>query len=277
MTIVGLLNPGAMGASVGAAATTNATKVIWASEGRGPETIDRATKAGLEDCQTLAHLFSDADIVLSVCPPQSASAVAAAAADHHFKGLFVDANAIAPQQSVQLSQQVTAAGATFIDGGIIGGPAWQAEAGTKLWLSGDNTSVIENLFAGSPLQTETINHQIGSASALKMAFAAYTKGSTALLMATLAVAENAGVRAQLEQQWGETFTAQTHARLVTNSAKAWRFAGEMEQISETFNTLGLDGFHDSAAQLFSRLNAYKDWQEAPDIEALIASVINKGL
>ena len=42
---------------------------------------------------------------------------------------------------------------------------------------------------------------VGKASALKMCFAAYTKGTVALLSAILATAESLGVRDALLEQW----------------------------------------------------------------------------
>jgi len=275
VTTVGLINPGAMGASVGNAARGRADRVLWVSAGRRPATRERAERAGLEDCGSMAELFAQSDIVLSICPPHNAGDVARSAVEHRFGGLYVEANAINPERTRSLCGDVTSAGARFVDGGIIGGPAWQAESGTRLWLSGEHAAEVAALFEGSPLATGIVGERIGAASALKMTFAAYTKGSTALLMAILAVAETEGVRESLAAQWGEAFTAATEKRLVTSSAKAWRFAGEMREIAATFSPLGLDGFHEAAARVFERLDAYKDWQEAPAIDALIASACEK--
>jgi len=75
------------------------------------------------------------------------------------------------------------------------------------------------LFAGTPLRTNIVSHKIGAASALKMVFSAYSKGTTALPTAVLGVAEQAGVRQALEQQWGEAFTQKPHKQVTTNTAK----------------------------------------------------------
>ncbi|HIL82563.1 MAG TPA: DUF1932 domain-containing protein, partial [Pseudomonadales bacterium] len=113
--------------------------------------------------------------------------------------------------------------------------------------------------------------EIGAASAMKMVFAAYTKGTTALLAAILGVAEKEGVRNVLESQWGQTFTEQTHQRVVANSAKAWRFEGEMREIAATFENAGLPGgFHATAAVVFERLAQFKDEPAADIVELLKA-------
>jgi hypothetical protein len=46
--------------------------------------------------------------------------------------------------------------------------------------------------------------------------------------------------------------------------KAWRFAGEMEEIADTFAEAGLpDGFFRSASELYGRLGSLKDRHEPP--------------
>jgi hypothetical protein len=76
------------------------------------------------------------------------------------------------------------------------------------------------LFARSPLWTNIVSDEIGAASALKMVFPAYSKGTTALLTAVLGAAEPAGVWQVLEQHWGEAFARKTHQQVTTNSAKS---------------------------------------------------------
>jgi 3-hydroxyisobutyrate dehydrogenase-like beta-hydroxyacid dehydrogenase len=275
VTTIGLINPGAMGASVGAAARHNKTQVIWASAGRSASTKERADKAQLDDCGSLQNLVTRSDIILSICPPHTAMAVAIEVADLGFTGLYLEGNAIAPDHTRRIESVITKQGAEIIDGGIIGGPAWKAESATQLYLSGEKAQVIADIFAGSNLQASVISNQIGAASALKMTFAAFTKGSTALLSAILAVAEKEGVRSNLEAQWGDAFTRQTHQRVIGNTAKAWRFEGEMQEIAATFSAAGVPpGFHEAAAQVFSSLAEYKDQQGAPTIEEVLATLLS---
>jgi hypothetical protein len=115
-----------------------------------------------------------------------------------------------------------------------------------------------------------ISERIGAASAVKMGYAAYTKGTTALLTAILGMVEKEGVREELAQQWGDSFTEQTVRRVCANTAKAWRFVGEMHEIAATFREAGLPGgFHDAAAEVFERLAAFKDQTEPPAIESVL--------
>ncbi|MFP6808046.1 MAG: DUF1932 domain-containing protein [Pseudomonadales bacterium] len=274
MTIIGLINPGAMGASIGAAAAHNGATVLWAGSQRSDATRQRASNAGLEDCGTLADLVEQSNIILSVCPPHVAADLAGEIADLEFNGMYLEGNAIAPGVTRKIDTLLRNSGARVVDGGIIGGPAWKAEYGTKLYLSGEDAALIANLFSGSALHTSVIGPHIGSASALKMTFAAYTKGSTALLSAILAVAEKEGVRDALEQQWGEEFTRETHRRVTGNTAKAWRFAGEMREIAATFSGTGMpEGFHLAAAELFESLAEYKGQDKPPTIEEVLATLL----
>lgn len=264
MSTVGIITPGAMGASVAAAAASGGATVIWASAGRSADTGKRAARGGLTDCGNHAAMVERADIILSVCPPHLAESLAGEIADLGFSGLYVEGNAIAPARSHRIASRLSAAGAQIVDGGIIGGPAWEPGSGTRFYLSGEQAEQVASLFAGSPLEAPVIDGGVGAASALKMTFAAYTKGTTALLTAILATAENLGVRADLERQWGETFAGDTHRRVAANTAKAWRFAGEMREIAATFESAGMPaGFHEGAAEVFERLAAFKDTPQPP--------------
>ena len=152
-----------------------------------------------------------------------------------FRGLYLDANAIAPQRVRAMSEAVAAAGASFVDGSIIGGPAWTPGA-TRLYLAGTRAGEAAACFAAGNFDVRLLGDEIGRASALKMCYVAYGKGSTPLLAAILAAAEQMGVRAELEEKWGSDdpkFPGQAAGRVQGSARKAWRFAGEMEEIAAT--------------------------------------------
>jgi 3-hydroxyisobutyrate dehydrogenase-like beta-hydroxyacid dehydrogenase len=274
MRCIGLLHPGAMGASVGAAARSNQHTVLWASAGRSAGTGARARRANLQDAGTVAKLVNASELVLSVCPPHAAEEVAREVAQLGFSGIYVECNAISPDRTRAIQRIVEAAGAHYVDGGIIGGPAWTREAKTRLYLSGPRAEDVAACFAGSPLETPVISDRIGAASALKMGYAAFTKGTTALLTGILGLVEKEGVRADLARQWGDAFTEQTVRRVCANTAKAWRFVGEMHEIAATFRGAGLPGgFHQAAAEVYARLEAFKDRAEPPAIEAVLETLL----
>lgn len=206
-------------------------------------------------------MLGECQAVLSVCPPHGALGLAEVVAGSGFAGLYIDANAVAPETALAISARVAAAGATFVDAGIIGPPA--ARAGTtRFYLSGAAAESAAALFAGSLLEPIVCGVQPGAASAVKMCYAAYTKGVSALLMAIRATAAAHGVAATLSDEWARSqpeLNAASETAAVRSAAKAWRFSGEMEQIAETFAAAGLpDGFHRAAGELYDRLAEFKD-------------------
>lgn len=274
---IGLLHPGAMGASVGAALVGREHRVLWASEGRSAATRERAEGAGLKDAGSVEQLTSASATVISVCPPDAAPALAEQVAGTGFGGVYVDANAVSPARGRAIGEAVLAGGArAFVDGGIIGPPAWKPGI-TRLYLSGGEAEDVASLFEGGPLKAIAIGPEPGAASALKMAYAAYTKGTSALLAGILALAEREGVAEALRDEWAISqaeLAASGGGRALGSAAKAWRFAGEMEEIADTFAGAGLpDGFHRAAAEIFRRWSEFKDVPEPPALDEALAALL----
>jgi 3-hydroxyisobutyrate dehydrogenase-like beta-hydroxyacid dehydrogenase len=196
MKTVALFHPGEMGAALGAALASRGCRVLWASQGRSTETVVRAEAASIEDACTIEQTLKAAEVVVSVCPPHGALALAREAAANGFSGIYVDANAISPATAREIATVIEAAGGTFVDGGIIGVPPTTQKQPT-LYLSGIRAAAIAALFSGTNIQAEVIEGSAGAASALKMCYAAFTKGTTALLAAVRALAEHEGVERPL--------------------------------------------------------------------------------
>jgi 3-hydroxyisobutyrate dehydrogenase-like beta-hydroxyacid dehydrogenase len=265
-----------MGASVGAAACRGGADVVWASEGRSAFTHARAEADGLRDVGTLQHLVKVSDVVVSVCPPGVATDVARAVAGSRFSRIYVDANAVSPETARRVGALVEQSGATFVDGGIIGPPARSAGS-TRMYLSGPAARQVAPLFKDGPLEVIVLEGGAGAASALKVAFAAYTKGTMALLMAIRAFARTEGVDAALVQEWEHTLPGlpgQCEGAVRASAHKAWRFVGEMEEIAAAFKAAGLpDSFHRAAADLYRRLERYKDTDTPPSLEEATAVIL----
>ena len=93
---IGLLHPGAMGVTIGAAALVDGSPVGWASNGRSEATRERAAAHPFEDLKSVDALVQWSDVILSVCPPHAALELAQSVADAGFSGIYVDANAVSP-------------------------------------------------------------------------------------------------------------------------------------------------------------------------------------
>lgn len=256
-----------MGASLGKALIDAGHEVRWVSEGRSHATRDRAVGAGLHEVDSLPIALQKASILVSVCPPASAGDVATAVGRLGFKGIFVDANAIAPQTARRIGDNLTSSGATFVDGGIVGPPA-TAAGSTRLYLSGEQAETIAALFAGTVVETRLVDERPGSASAVKVCFAAWTKGTTALLLAIRALAESEGVTSDLLDEWSTSIPelVERSERAGRSGLKAWRFAPEMEEIAAAFEATALPGgFHRAAAEIYRRMADLKEADPPPDL------------
>jgi 3-hydroxyisobutyrate dehydrogenase-like beta-hydroxyacid dehydrogenase len=273
---VGILHPGAMGSSVAAAARAGGARVLFASEGRGEATRRRGLEAGLEDAGDLASLLEASDCVVSVCPPHAAHAQAKAVAALGFRAVYADVNAVAPATAREIARVAEAAGASFVDGGIVGPPA-RRPGTTRLYLSGGEAHRVASLFAKGCLEAIVLEGPPGAASALKVCFASYTKGSAALLTAVRALARHEGVDEALLEEWGRSMPGladRSEAGARATAPKAWRFVGEMEEIADAFAAAGLpDGFHRAAAELYRRLAVYKDAPEPPLLEDVVRALL----
>mgnify|MGYP001195539776 FL=1 len=273
---LGILHPGQMGSSVAASAQNSGCEVYWVSEGRSAQTRARAERLGLRDAGSLARLCEICPVLVSVCPPHASQEVAASVAGCAFQGLYLDANAVSPRRATEIGGIITTAGATFVDGGIIGPPAWEPDT-TWLYLSGEEARTAAACFAEGPLQAIVIGEEPGQASALKMCYAAWTKGSTALLCAILATAGELGVWEELRRQWARDwpgFDEQAVQRVRRVTAKAWRFSGEMDEISATFREAGLPGdFHAAAATLYRQLASFKDAPTLPSLTEVLSALV----
>lgn len=261
-----------MGVAVAISLANSGSEVLWASEGRGPDTARRARDAGLTDAGTLAGLATRSTAIVSVCPPEFAESVASEVQALGFRGLYVDANAVAPERKKRMERTLTPAGIDLVDGGIIGFPPVQR--GTSwLCLSGARAEEAAGLFAAGPMETDIVGDRVGQASGLKMCFASWTKGSTALHCALLAAAERMGVLEDLKRYWerrGPDIKWVEH-EMLRAAPKAWRFAPEMKEIAATFEAEGLPGgFHQAAAEVYQRLAEFKN-----DDEVQVADVIGK--
>ncbi len=246
---IGLLHPGAMGASVGACLVEAGHEVHWASAGRSAQTVARAHAAGLTDVGSVDELAARSDVVLSICPPDSALAVARSLGA--YRGVLLDANAVAPATAAAIA---AATDATYVDGGIIGPPP-TAPGTTRLYLSGERASEVASLFASTRLEARPLETGAPTAaSALKMVYAAWTKGSAALLVAVEQAAAALDVAAALHEEWALSqpdVERRSAAGRAAAEEKGWRWTGEMREIAATMRAAGVpSGFHDAAAEIF---------------------------
>jgi hypothetical protein len=110
-----------------------------------------------------------------------------------------------------------------------------------------------------------------AASAVKMAYASWTKGSAALLLAARALARAEGVEDTLLAEWDISqpgLTERSARAAGSAAAKGWRWVAEMEEIAAAIAAAGLpDGFHLAAAEIYRRA------QDAPAPDAILTALL----
>ncbi|MBV9750459.1 MAG: NAD(P)-dependent oxidoreductase [Acetobacteraceae bacterium] len=244
---VGILSPGDMGSGVGSVLQQHGLRVLTSLGGRGSGSRQRAAEAGIEDVGDLERLVEACDVVLSIVPPavagavadQVATAVRATSADL----VYADCNAIAPGTARGVFQTIVDAGARFADAGIIGGPPNRSNC--RIFTSGPGAQELLEL-RNFGLDIRVLEGEVGQASGLKMCYAAMTKGLQALGAELLSAAKLLGVEDALraeQTQGGDLATVRRFVEraLPSMPPKAYRWIGEMEEISRCFEELGIPG------------------------------------
>src|SRR5580698_1279448 len=201
---IGLVSPGAMGAAVARSLIEHGLSVSAVLDERSERTRERAKAAGIVASGSLETLVASSDVVLSIVPPVSAlsaaQSVGAAMAACKTPPIYVDANAVSPARARAIAETVEAVGARYVDGGIVGGPPTSGRE-TSLYLSGPAGQPLVDLFSTPELRVVWIGADPSAASTLKMAYAAWSKGTTALVLAIRALARQEGVESALLEQW----------------------------------------------------------------------------
>ena len=269
---VAILSPGEMGAAVGKVLRESGLEVTTCLEGRGEQTRLRARECGFSIVSDLEELAGTADLILSILVPAEAEkvarSVARAMAASGGRATYADCNAVSPQTTGSLEPLITQAGGTFADAGIIGGPPRDGYA-PRFYTSGPGASTLAEL-DGRGIEVVKVGGESGRASAIKMCYAAMTKGTTALQTALLVAAIRLGVYEELRK---EILASQRPAfdQIERSVARlpsvAYRWIGEMEEIAATFESVDVTpDFHRGAADVF-RLVAGSDMGKENDVGA----------
>jgi 3-hydroxyisobutyrate dehydrogenase-like beta-hydroxyacid dehydrogenase len=241
---IAIMSPGDMGHAVAAMLRAHGLRVITCLAGRSPRTVALAEQAGIEPVADDDKLVREADLLLSILVPAQAEPLArrfAAAIERTGEAIvYVDCNATAPQTARRIGALVEAAGARFVDAGIVGPPP-RAGTRTVFYASGGHAKSFAAL-RDFGLDVRPVGERPGDASAVKMCYAALTKGTTALMTELSVAAERLGVAAVLRREFSESQQAALERMIANVPAmvpKAHRWVGEMEEIARTFADCGL--------------------------------------
>lgn len=268
---VGLLHPGSMGAAFGAQLRRQNVRVLWCTEGRSIRSQARAEDAGLEGVVRLGDLVASADVLLSLCPPAAAVDVARQVAACGLDGrMYIEANAITPRRVQEVAELLP--GVVVIDGAVVGSPP----AGGKqpaLYLSGspDGCSQVTALFAGSDVTTHVLDAELGTASALKLAYSSYQKASRVLAALAYGLADANGVADELLEIAGKragSYLAET-SYIAKTAARAWRWSPELDDAAALLRDAGMpDDLMRAASGVLHR------WSDARERELTVDEALS---
>ncbi len=291
LSTVGILSPGDMGHSIGAVLHQNGLKVLTCLEGRSERSRKLAEEAGIEDVPSLEDLVQQVDLLLCVLVPAEARSVARKVADAMratgATPAYADCNAIAPATVREIAGIISDTGATVADVGIIGPPP--RRPGNKLYTSGPGAGVVSEL-NNHGLDVRVLDGDVGQASALKMCYAAMTKGLQALATELLVAAKLAGVEETLRTEQEETISGVlgwVENGLPMMPPKAYRWVGEMEEIGSFFGELGMTpDILNGAADIYRMVAETPIGKESPEtrdpnrdmdgVIAALAEAVEKG-
>ena len=268
---VGVVSPGDMGQAIAGRLMESGLKVYTALDRRSERTQALAREAGLVDCGSMEKLVATCELVISVINPGEAlnvaREVAAAMKKTAHKIALADLNAVSPQTARDADRLVREAGGTFIDGGIIGPPPRGEKDKPRIYVSGPDAYLFEQV-SHPNLLIRVISERVGDASGVKMCYAAMTKGTTALAVELLVAARKLGVEQALEKELRESrndvFDWQIK-NIAVMPPKAYRWVPEMQEIAKTFGELGLTRrIFEGAADIYALVAATPLGKESPE-------------
>lgn len=267
---IGITSPGDMGQGVAMCIKALGFNVCMASDSRSTRTRELGEKAGLTDLHSLENLVKECDMVLSVLDPgaavTNAKAIAAACKATNRKIVFVECNAIAPNTMHEITGIMQGAGCTVVDAGIIGPPPRNG-AKQRFYVSGPHAQLMQRINS-EQIQVRVAGEKIGDASAVKMCYAALTKGTTALGTELLIAARKLGVDQVLEAEFKGS-QADKYDGLLKGAAgmpfKAYRWVPEMNEIAKTFGDVGMTPkIYQGAAELYAQIATTPQGKESPE-------------
>lgn len=271
ITNVGVVSPGDMGQAIAGRIRESGMNVHVALDGRSERTRSLAKAAGLNDCGSMEKLVATCDLVISVINPGEALSVAqqvaAAMKKTGRKIAFADLNAVSPQTARDTDALIRAAGGLFIDGGIIGPPPRGEKDRPRLFVSGPDAYLFEQIRHPN-LQVRILSERIGDASGIKMCYAAITKGTTALVVELLVAARRLGVEEALEKELRESRSDVLDWQMrfiATMPPRAYRWVPEMQEIAKTFGELGMTRrIFEGATDMYAMIAATPLGKESPE-------------
>lgn len=267
---IGFMTPGDMGQAVAMQLKNRGFTVCTALDNRSERSRKMAAEIGLADLGSIARMCAECDLIMSVMNPGAALAfareAAAAIGAQARKPVFIDCNAVSPDTMREIETAIKSAGARCLDGGLIGPPP-RGKAKVNLYVSGAGAAELAQL-ANEQLLVHVLGERLGDASAVKMCYGAFNKGTQGLMLETLMAAQRLGVYDVLEKQLlksrAEAYNGLL-AELPLLPSKAYRWVPEMLEVARTFQGVGMTPrIFQGEADMFELVAATPLGRETPE-------------
>lgn len=262
MNRITLMSPGEMGSPIAEQIQNSGIDVISPLKNRSKQTRDRAKKYGIIDSDNLENSIFESDLVISILVPDAAKDLAIQVSKFSKKLnkeiYFADLNAVSPETVQSMKDILSDSKVKFIDGGIIGAPP-KGNNIPRVYVSGEHSAYFTKL-DGLGMKVMDMSGDIGSASAMKMAYASITKGYSSLLIAaiTLSIKTNNFHHLMDELEFSQSNVFKDLNNLKSIPSKAHRWIGEMEEISKTFIENNITGdFHKASGSIYRNVSDSK--------------------
>ena len=271
--IIGLIGLGEMGSEIGRYLVMNDLEVISVYEGRSEISKQRASKYKIRDAGSIEQFCKISDLVISIIPPDKAVETANLYTSYKNKDgqIYCDLNAISTITAKKIKLLLDEKKIDYVDGAIMGGPPTENYS-PRIYLSGKLSEKF-NFLNGKGIELMVLKGSDFKASATKMVYASITKGSKALVAGALIAAKKNNVYDELieELKYSEEYFSLVAKNQIPNiKHKAYRWVGEMNEISLTYKESGLTGGFHSEAE-----NVYELIKNLPEGKLEIDEIINQ--
>ena len=271
--IIGLIGLGEMGSEIGRYLVMNDLQVISVYEGRSEISKKRASKYKIRDAGSIEQFCKISDLVISIIPPDKAVETANLYASFKNKDgqIYCDLNAISTITAKKIKLLLDEKKIDYVDGAIMGGPPTENYS-PRIYLSGKLSEKL-NFLNGKGIELMVLKGSDFKASATKMVYASITKGSKALVAGALIAAKKNNVYDELMEELKyseEYFSLVAKNQIPSIKHKAYRWVGEMNEISLTYKESGLTGgFHSEAEKVYELI------KNLPEGKLEIDEIINQ--
>ena len=271
--IIGLIGLGEMGSEIGRYLVMNDLEVISVYEGRSEISKKRASKYKIRDAGSIEQFCKISDLVISIIPPDKAVETANLYTSYKNKDgqIYCDLNAISTITAKKIKLLLDEKKIDYVDGAIMGGPPTEKYS-PRIYLSGKLSEKL-NFLNGKGIELMVLKGSDFKASATKMVYASITKGSKALVAGALIAAKKNNVYDELMEELKyseEYFSLVAKNQIPSIKHKAYRWVGEMNEISLTYKESGLTGGFHSEAE-----NVYELIKNLPEDKLEIDEIINQ--